>query len=110
MACMRWAAVIVAALLVAGCSAQPDESIDLESLHDTLTGIPDLAGLTAAEADEFAESACRLVAAAIEAGSTNEQAVDRVFATLVDAGMSGPDALLATVASVGYGCPLDITE
>lgn len=100
------AAVCLVGAALAGCSGGEPES----DYYDEMREIEGFEDSSDASLDELADSACELIESAVEAGETNEQAVDRVFDAALELGLTDADALTATISIVGNNCPIDISE
>lgn len=100
------AGAVACVVLLGACGAGEDEF----DYHGKMRGIETFADTSDAELDSIAEHACALVATSVDAGETNERALDRVFWAMQESGLSDVDALFAAVTIVGANCPIDISE
>lgn len=106
----RGAVAVVAVVLVAGCGGGGDGDGDEIDYYESMREVAAFSDSSDAELDEMADNACDLVAQAVDAGESNEDAVDRVFQAGLDSGLNQADALVVAVTIVGANCPIDISE
>lgn len=111
----RGFAAAAVVLAVTGCAAGEDGQADngqmtADDYYQTMRDLPGFEDFTDAELDDIADRTCELVDTAVEMGESNDEAVERVYQTFIEAGYSEPDALSGSIALIGYNCPIDITQ